>query len=368
VKILVLANTSWYLWRFRSALIDRLKDQGHEVIAIAPPDEYSARIPCEFHPLPIKRGSNSLLKDGTMFLRLLKILRVRRPHVLLTYTPKPNVFGALAAKALGVRVVCNISGLGSSMISGGIFSRLMFGLYRISVGNADFVFFQNKDDLDIFLSKGIVRSDRVGLLPGSGVDLTKYPFSPRLRAADGIFRFVMIARLIRDKGVFEYVDAALRVTKQVGSPIEFVLVGGIDEGNQSSLSSQEIDRIRAQGAVVVMGHVDDVKSEIERADCVVLPSYREGLPRTLLEGAALGRPLIASDVEGCKEIVDNTINGYLCEARSSASLAESMLRMYALDSAELRQLGESSRRKVEDFFSEEIVFDEYLKRIDSFAR
>jgi glycosyltransferase involved in cell wall biosynthesis len=223
------------------------------------------------------------------------------------------------------------------------------------------VFFQNDEDRQLFVRNKLVREGKARLLPGSGIDLERFAPAPP-RDADAAPTFLLIARLLRDKGVIEYVEAARLVRREVPEA-RFQLLGFLDVENRTAVSRAEVQGWQAEGLVEYLGASDDVRPAIAAADCVVLPSYREGLPRTLLEGAALARPLIATDVPGCRQVVDEGMNGFLCEVRNPRSLADAMLRMIRLSSAERAAMGAAGRAKMERDYDEKLVIGRYLDAI-----
>lgn len=275
-------NTAWNLANFRVDLIRALQAAGHEVVATAPADGHEARLPCRFVDTPMDNGGTNPLKDVALFVRFVRLLRRERPGLLLAYTAKPNIYGSLAAHVCGVPVVNNIAGLGSAVLRGGWVAAVLRLLYRAALAKSAMVFFQNPDDRDLFLAQGLVRHGRVGLLPGSGVDLVR--FAPVEGNANGArpIRFLLLARLLWDKGVGEYVEAARAVRAAFASrgfTVEFCLAGQADVGNPTAVPRATLDAWQAEGVVRYLGFVDDVRPLIADADVVVLPSYREGTPR-----------------------------------------------------------------------------------------
>jgi glycosyltransferase involved in cell wall biosynthesis len=344
-------------------LIRALQEDGHRVIALAPPDVCSGRLEgmgVEYHPLEMDKKGVSPRQDLLLLARYLAALRRIRPDVFLGYTAKPNVYGSIAAHLLGIRVVNNVSGLGTAFIDEGLLTRIVSALYRIAFHRSATVFFQNTEDRDLFLTKRLVRPDQTRLLPGSGIDLER--FRPAGRAADGTFRFLLIGRLLRDKGVGEYVEAA-RIVRRRAQHARFRILGFLDVANRTAVARSDIEAWVAEGLIEYLGEADDVRPSLAEADCIVLPSYREGLPRTLLEGGAMGKPLIATDVPGCRQVVEHEMNGFLCRVRDAASLAEAMLRMMSLPSDALAAMGAASRRKVEAEFDERLVIESYRQAI-----
>lgn len=371
MKVVVALNTAWNLANFRVGLIGALQAAGHEVVATAPADGHEARLPCRFVDTPMDNGGTNPLKDGALFVRFVRLLRRERPGLLLAYTAKPNIYGSLAAHVCGVPVVNNIAGLGSAVLRGGWVAAVLRLLYRVALAKSAMVFFQNPDDRDLFLAQGLVRHGRVGLLPGSGVDLVR--FAPNVDNANGArpIRFLLLARLLWDKGVGEYVEAARLVRAAFalrGVAVDFCLAGQADVGNPTAVPRATLEAWQAEGVVRYLGFVEDVRPLIAEADVVVLPSYREGTPRALLEAAAMARPLIATDVPGCREAVVAGSTGLLCEARSAASLAAAMTRMLELSAEERADMGLAGRAMVEARFDERLVHRAYLDVIARIER
>lgn len=234
-------------------------------------------------------------------------------------------------------------------------------LYRIAINYPKKVFFQNSDDKAIFLEHGFVHERRAFLLPGSGVDTEK--FAPVLKTATAEpFIFMMVARMLRDKGVGEFVEAA-RIVKKTNPQAKFQLVGFLDIDNPSAVSRAEMEQWVSEGVIEYLGPTDNVKAFFAQADCVVLASYREGTPRTLLEAASMALPIITTDAPGCRDTVDAGITGYICNVKDPSGLADCMLKMLNLSQHERQQMGIAGRRKMLQQFSESIVIDAYLSAV-----
>jgi glycosyltransferase involved in cell wall biosynthesis len=384
VKILFAVNSVWNLVNFRAGLIRALVQAGYEVVAVAPPDEYVPRLialGCRYIEMPMDNRGTHPLRDALLLMRLIRVLRTERPAAMLGYTVKPNVYGSIACHFLGIPTINNISGLGAVFISRGWVTHLVQFLYRQALTRAAHVFFQNGDDEALFLSRGLAPAGRTGLLPGSGVDLVRFApvvrFAPIAGEGDSLrgsgqqptrpFRFLLIARMLWDKGVGEYVEAA-RVLRQrypqLDSAVEFALLGFLDVKNPAAISRDQMNAWVDEGVVKYLGSTDDPRPFVADADCVVLPSYREGTPRSLLEAAAMARPIITTDVEGCREVVDDGINGLLCQVRSGEDLANKMASMLSFSAEEREQMGRAGRSKMERQFDEQIVIDRYLTVLD----
>ncbi len=335
------------------------------MIAIAPPDQAADGIRalgCRFVPLEIDSKSRSPFHDLRLLLRYRKILRRERPDIFLGFTIKPNLYGSLAAQGRGIPVINNISGLGTAFIGGGVLSRLVARLYRAALRRSHLVFFQNPEDRDLFVSRRLVAAERTALLPGSGIDLSR--FTPPASAIENKdrFTFLMTGRILADKGVREYAEAA-RIVGRTLPNVRCQLLGFLNSDNRTAIDRAVVTGWEESAGLEYLGDTDDVRPYIAAADCLVLPSYREGLPRSLLEGAAMAKPLIATDVPGCRDVVEHGANGYLCAVRDGAALAEAMIRMAGLAADDRLAMGRHGRRKVEADYDEALVIARYLDAI-----
>ena len=367
-KVIIALNTAWNLYNFRAGLIRALVAEGYEVIAVAPTDEYAARLPelgCRFVPLEMDNRGTHPGRDLLLLLRFFLLFRKERPNVYLGYTVKPNIYGSLAAHALGIPVINNIAGLGSVFIKNSWLTRLVRWLYRVALSRSHCVFFQNNDDLDLFVKTRLVAPDKVARLPGSGIDLRAFQPMPAVPLNNRSFRFLLVSRMLWDKGVLEYVNAA-RIVGQIYPDVEFNLLGFLDVQNPSAISSEQMAAWVKEGVVCYLGATDDVKPYLAEADCVVLPSYyREGTPRSLLEAAAMSKPIITTDTIGCRDVVDDGVNGFLCLPKNTDDLAEQMEKMIRLEPERLSEMGKMGRQKIERGFDEKIVIERYLAVIES---
>ena len=407
--IVLTANTAWNLAHFRAPLLQAFAKRGFLLVALAPVDASVLRLQamgCKVEPLPVPAHGRNPWADFILFWNYLRLLRRHRPVALLSFTVKPNIYAGLAARLLGITQLGNISGLGTAFIQGGWLGRLVQGLYRLGLGGARTVFFQNPDDRDFFLAKRLVREGQAALLPGSGVDL-KY-FKPDLESnADpstrGVqadtptakgqphdgpqagkaseakpqrpFVFLFIGRTLGDKGLLELVQAMRLLGEQQpgqeatdadaealsATPTPRLLILGPDGGtNPTAIAPSLLAQWRQDPQLELLGPTDDVRPYIRRADCVVLPSYREGTPRSLLEAAAMGKPLIATDVPGCRQVVQDGQNGYLCQAKDPHDLARAMRQLMQLPPEKRQAMGQASRKLAEDVFDENRVVQKYL--------
>lgn len=363
MKIAIVLNTSWNIYNFRLNFVRALLRQGHEVHAIAPIDEYSytlIREGCEFHPVEMDSRGASPLKDISLTLELATIYKSVRPDIILHYTIKPNIYGTLAATLLGIPVINNVCGLGTVFLKKGFASRVAKWLYKIAFRFPKKVFFQNEEDLQLFIDKKLVSRDRVDLLPGSGIDLSA--FTPSAVRKSPVFSFLMVSRIIRDKGVREYIEA-IRILKSKGFKARFQLLGAMDPLHKSGISVEEVEGWIKEDLVDYLGRADDVRPYVNQAHCIVLPSYREGSPRSLMEAAALARPIITTDVAGCRQVVEDGVNGWLCKPQDASDLASAMIHMMCVPEDERAKMGGMGRKKMEREFSDEIIVRKYLNAI-----
>ncbi|MXP13325.1 glycosyltransferase [Altererythrobacter confluentis] len=362
--ILVTVNQAWNIWNFRRAVIQALLEDGHRVTVLAPPDATVPnleRMGCAFIPLAMDSKGLNPLRDLALLRRMRAMFSAHRPDVILSYTIKNNIYGALAARSLRIPFLPNVSGLGTAFLSQGLLRRVAEGLYRAAFASVPAVFFQNGEDRALFIERRLVREDQARLLPGSGIDLER--FAPAdYPLADAPPVFLLIARLLRDKGVHEFVEAA-GLVKQIHPGARFQLLGAVDAQNRTAIDRVTVTAWEQSGAVEYLGTCDDVREHIAPANCVVLPSYREGAPRTLIEAAAMARPLIATDVPGCRSVVEDGVNGFLCEVRSGKSLAQACLRFLALPREQQAALGRAGRTKMEREFGEARVIAAYRQPI-----
>lgn len=363
MHVLMTVNAAWNIWNFRKPVVLALLAQGHRVTILAPPDAFVDKLTdlgCHFVPLEMNAKGLNPADELRLWLRFRRIFRDLRPDVILSYTIKNNTFGALAAKSLGFPFVPNVSGLGTGFLSGGTLQFVVELLYRRAFRGLPVVFFQNKDDRGLFTERRLVTTEQAHLLPGSGIDLLHFAATPLPQGVAPVF--LLIARLLRDKGVVEFVDAARQI-KTDHPEARFQLLGAAGSENRSAISEATVQGWVAEGLVEYLGTTEDVRPVIAAATCVVLPSYREGAPRTLIEAAAMARPLIATDVPGCRAVVDHKKTGFLCKVRNADSLAMAMRRFLSLPADRQTALGQAGRDKMERAYDQRLVVEAYLGAI-----
>jgi glycosyltransferase involved in cell wall biosynthesis len=368
-KIVISINTAWNVYNFRRGLVTALIERGHEVVAIAPEDDYAGRLQelgCRFVHLPMDNNGAHPGRDLLLLGRYVKLLRRERPMAYLGYTIKPNIYGSMAARMLGIPAINNIAGLGTAFIHQGLLTRIVRRLYRQALRRSHRVFFQNEDDRQLFIGAGLVQAGRTDRLPGSGLDLAHFQPSPAAGSRDQPFSFLLVARMLRDKGVEEFAQAA-RLVRQRAPDARFRLLGAIDTANPNAIPASRIGAWENEGLLDYLGKCDDVRPHLREAGCVVLPSYREGVPRALLEAAAMERPIIATRTAGCKDVVEHGVNGFLCRVKDGADLALRMMDMLELPPQRRVEMGRAGRRKIAAGFDERIVIEKYLDAIGECA-
>jgi glycosyltransferase involved in cell wall biosynthesis len=369
VHLLMTVNAAWNIWNFRRSLVAGLLSDGHRITVLAPPDDSVGdleRLGCRFLPLEMRVKGVNPLEDLKLMRRFKTHFRTERPDVVLSYTIKNNIFGAMAADAVGVPFLPNVTGLGTAFLSGGLMQTVAERLYRRAFGPRQVIFFQNEDDQALFVARRLAQARQSRLLPGSGIDLERFAATP-LPPAEQPPVFLMIARLLRDKGVVEFVEAARQI-KAKQPAVRFQLLGAVGVENRSAIDAATLQGWVDSGIVEYLGTTPDVRPAIAAATCVVLPSYREGAPRTLIEAAAMARPLIATDVPGCRAVVDPGESGFFCEVRSADSLAAAVAAFLALPHEARAAMGVRGRAKMEREFDEALILQAYRQAIGTVAR
>lgn len=359
--IVLFANTDWYLWNFRRSLALALRDAGHEVLLLSPDGPYGDKLRAlglRWQPLPMDRRSLNPLREARLLWHLLRLFRSERPALVHGFTIKCAVYGSLAARLAGVPARVNaVAGMGYVFISDAPKARvlrpLVRALLKLALGgrNARLIL-QNPDDVALFQRAGLVQASQVRLIAGSGVDCSRFQPDPA-RQPGRRLRVLLPARLLWDKGLAEYVQAA-RLLLAEGRAIEFLLAGDPDPGNPAAVPEATVREWVAEGLLQWLGHVDDMPALLRSADIVVLPSYREGLPKGLIEAAASGCALVTTDVPGCREVVTHALDGLLVPVRDGEALARAIARLQDDPALRLR-LAEAGRGKALERFDERIV-------------
>lgn len=364
-KIALVANIAWNLYNFRRTLIEALQNAGFEVVLVAAPDDYVARLEslgCQFVPLTqLSRKGTNPIKDIRLYREFCAIYRQIQPDMILHYTIKPNIYGTLAARKVGIKSVATVTGLGYTFLSTGLVSRLARLLYRYALKKATRVIFQNNDDLQLFVKEKLIGAEKTMLVRGSGIDTAA--FSPReksISADKNTFIFLFVGRLLYDKGIREFLQAA-RAVATVQPQCKFWIVGALDTDNPSAVNADELATYA--DVVQYFGTSDAVADFVADADAVVLPSYREGLPRVMLEALSMARPVITTDAAGCRETVEDGKNGLMIPPQNADALREAMLKMAAMSADNLAAMGNYGRKMALAYFDKEVIIGQYLQLI-----
>ncbi|MFK5976197.1 MAG: glycosyltransferase family 4 protein [Sulfurovum sp.] len=359
--IAITINTSWNIFNFRVGLLKALQNDGYHIVCIAPRDEYSKRLEAlgfEYRHIDIdNRGSNPFL-DMKLIYQLYHIYKEINPDVILHYTIKPNIYGSIAGGLLGMKMISNISGLGTIFLNQSFSSRVGKWLYRVALKYPKVVFFQNREDRELFVNLELVSKEKIDILAGSGVDMQMFKAPYKKKIYKKRLAFLFIARLLTDKGIMEFVEASAMLPNS-----DFYILGEYYPNNPTAITPKQMQKWTESFNLIYLGSTDSVKEVIDSVDCVVLPSYREGLSRVLLESASMAKPIVTTNVAGCKEVVDDGVNGFLCKPKDKVSLARTMKKMIDLSHKERQEMGIRGREKVAREFDEKFVIDRYKKAI-----
>lgn len=358
-RILVLANNDVGLYRFRKDLLAALLGAGHEVYISLPDGGFISelvQLGCRFIDTPIERRGMNPIHDSKLFHQYRAILKEVKPDLVLTYTIKPNIYGGLACRMAHIPYAVNITGLGSAIENGGWLKKFVLALYKPALKGARVIFFENTGNRDTLAATGVVPRGRDAVLNGAGVNLDDYPYQSYPQ--EGPVRFLFVGRVMREKGVDELFAAAKRMKQEYGDGVEFHIVGSFEEGYKPLM-----DELEQAGVVKYHGYQSDMKRFYAMASCVVLPSYHEGMSNVLLEAAASGRPLITSDISGCREAVEDGVSGYLCPAKDANALYEAMQRVMELSVEQRSEMGCRGRERMEQQFSKTAVVTETIDKL-----
>ena len=366
MKIVFSSNVIWSIYNFRLPLLKILQKRGYEIHAIGQKDDYYKHLKAnniETHFLEVKNNNKNPIDDLILIYRYYKIYKKIKPDIVLHNSIKPNIYGTLAAGILKIPVINNVSGLGTLFISKSISTSLAKLLYKTSHLFAKTVFFQNNADLNYFVSSRLIKANNAKLLPGSGVDVNifKPPFE---KATNSHFNFIFIGRLLKDKGLIELYEAAIRLYNR-RKDFKVIIVGERYESNETCISKSELDLFKNNPIFTVKGFSDNVYDELIKSDCLILPSYREGLSKVLIESGSVGIPAITSDVPGCSDVIVDSVNGFLFKVKNSKDLELTMEKMLELSFANRKLMGDNARKNVISKFSMNRVNDIYISEIEN---
>ncbi|MCD7750424.1 MAG: glycosyltransferase family 4 protein [Lachnospiraceae bacterium] len=352
-RILILANHYNTLRIFRRELIQELVHQGNQVIVSIPScdDENKELLEsygCSVLFMTMDRRGKNPFQDLTVITQYWKLLKEVKPDKVITYTIKPNIYGSLVCKWKKVPHYANVTGLGSTFQKEGILRKLVSLMYRFSMNKAEKVFFENEGNRDTLVQDGIIRQEQTVVLPGAGVNLDEFPATSYPEEQSPI-RFLFIGRIMQEKGVDEYFDAIVRLKKDYPDT-EFLFIGWYEEHYEA-----KVRQLEEQGLLQFYGFQPNVKPFIEKAHCIVLPSWHEGMSNTLLEASAMCRPIITTRIHGCMEAVEEGVNGYLTEKQSAESIYLAMHQFMEIPYEEKKQMGAAGRKRMEQYFDKKNV-------------
>ena len=366
MKILFSSNIAWSIYSFRSGLLSQLQKDEYQIYTLSKEDAYAKKLSAlgfQFSNININNNSKNPVKDLLLVFQYLKMYRKIKPDIILHNAIKPDIYGTIAAGILGIPVVNNISGLGTLFIKQSFSTRIAKSLYKFSQKFATIVFFQNLHDKSLFLQSKLVNPKKTRLIPGSGVNTQVFHPKYNTNQKNAAFEFLMIARLINDKGLQEYLSAAKLLKVKYHDKMVFSLLGPFYTANETAITPNELKTWQDAGTINYLGETDLVAQEIAHADCIVLPSYREGLSKVLIEASAMGKPIVTTNVPGCKDVVEDGYNGFLCRAKDVKDLADKMEKMYLLDRQSLNKMGQNARQKALDIFDEQKIINIYKSAI-----
>ncbi len=358
-KVLIFsANTSWYLYNFRRNTIRSFLDDGYEILCLSPHDEYVTlleKIGCRWIPIKINNKGFNPFQDANLFISFVKTYLRVKPVAVFNFTIKNNIYGTFASFLLKIPSINNVSGLGTAFIHNGLKYKFARALYKAAIKLSSLIFCQNNDDYDFILNNKLIDNSRIDLLPGSGVDLKKFSKSQTasLNSSDE-FIFLYAGRFLYDKGLHELVNAFGKIDQSTFNA-QLWLIGYQDSKNISSIKKSVITKWALKPNVKILNPTNEIQDVLAKASCFVLPSYREGMPRSILEACAMEIPIICSNVPGCRDIVTDGLNGFLCKSRDIKSLVKAMKDMLEMSQKTRLEMGKEGRRLVEKKFSEEIV-------------
>ena len=359
MKIAFFSNSSWSIYNFRRNLVKKLLIMNHQIVIISSKDDFTEKLikmGCSFVNIDLNNNKINPLKEILILFKINYIFIKIRPDILLNFTIKPLIYGSFFSRMFSIKSINMITGLGTTFININFLTKIVIFFYKISFQKIYAVFFQNKDDLKLFINNQIIKKKKTILIPGSGVDLKHYKFS-KLKKNKKI-RFILVSRILKEKGILEYLKVAKNLHNKKNC--EFHLLGPFIQDNKSTISKKIIDDLHNKKIIKYLGFVKNIKPYVKNSDCVVLPSYREGTPRSLLEACSMGRPIITTDVPGCRNVIRNNINGFKCLPRSSKSLESSIKKFINLTYRQKVKMSLSARKLVEQKFDEKIIISKYI--------
>lgn len=351
-KIVIIANNSGGLYDFRNDLMKELLWRNNEIVALTPFDDKVKELKqlgVKIINTPINRRGINPIEDIKLFFKYCSILKKESPNLVITYTIKPNIYGGLASRVLRLPYATNITGIGTAFQEDNFVKKLVVFLYKLALKKAKTVFFENQGNLKLFVQEKIVKQDKCCLLNGAGVNLEKFSYKPY--PTDEDIHFLFMGRIMKEKGINELLWAARKIKEEYPT-VQFDILGNMEDDYQNIISEAT-----GEGIINYYGYQSDVRLFIEKCHCFVLSSYHEGMANTNLECAAMGRPIITSNIHGCKEAVIEGVSGYLVEKANSEDLYQKIKQFLELSFEEKEKMGLESRRHMEKTFDKEKVVE-----------
>jgi galacturonosyltransferase len=361
MKVLILANNDVGLYKFRKELLEELLKE-HEVYVCVPNGNFIKEMVdmgCTYIETEFSRHGTNPISELKILSKYKRILKEVKPNIVFTYTIKPNVYGGMACASFGIPYVANITGLGTAVENDGIMQKITLTLYKRGLKNAQKVFFQNTENRDFMLNHNVIKG-AYDMLPGSGVNINNNPYEPYPCNED--IKFLFVGRIMRDKGITEFLNAAEYIKREYPST-HFMIVGSYEE----QAYKKRLEKLQNSGIVEYYGEQKDVHYFMKKCNAVVHPSYHEGLSNVLLEAASSGRPILASNIPGCRETFEEGITGLGYEPKSSESLISAIEEFLKISVDERANMGIKGRKMIENRFSRDLVIEKYLKELKPLA-
>ncbi|MBT8318069.1 MAG: glycosyltransferase family 4 protein [Lutibacter sp.] len=366
MKIVFSSNISWSIYNFRTPLLKALQKNGHEIYTVAFKDEYAHKLVNEgfhFEAINLNNNATNPLEDLKTIYNYYKIYKKINPEIICHNAIKPNIYGTIAASMLGIPTINNISGLGTLFIKKSFSTKIAKWLYRYSQKKATKVFFQNNADLELFVKNNLVDKVKCQVIPGSGVNTVKFKPKENRNGTDN-FQFLFVGRLLYDKGIREYIDA-VRMLKAKYPKTNFAILGPLYKNNATAISEETLNSWISEDIIDYLGQSDAVQEVLNNAQCVVLPSYREGLSKVLIEASSMSIPIVTTNVPGCRDVVLNDETGFLCKVKNGEDLANKMEKMLLLPDEERKIMGMKARERAIAIFDEKIIIKHYIEAINA---
>lgn len=363
-KIAFVGNTSFSMYNFRIGVIRHFM-KTYEVVVIAPEDEYSDFFRNEgirYIPIAMDNKGTNVVNDLRLMKSLYKIYKSEKFDFVFHYTIKPVIYGSIASSLQSIKSIAITTGLGFAFMKESLMNKIVKIMYKVALRKVCEVWFLNHDDRDVFVDNKIVKKDKTYILNSEGVDMEHFCQKEKSQE-DGKFHFLLFSRLIKEKGIREYAEAAKQLKAKYPNMV-FSLLGKIDVGTNGNISSEEIDGWVNDGYIDYKGYSLEVRQYIADSDCVVLPSYyREGIPRCLMEAMSMKKPIITTNNVGCVELIEDGVNGYMCEPRSAEELMNKMEQLYQLSEEQRVAMGEAGHNIIKQKFDEKIIISDYENKI-----